>query len=294
MAGPGLAALLGLFAATAARGETLSLDYLVGWGHLTIAEAEVSYSQTESRYHLVGDGRTRGVLDVFVSWTGQAETEGLLRKEGRRPLVHRNRGTWNENTRRTRVDWTGAAAPRTEAEPPPDPEKVTPVPEAATLGTSDPLTVVLSVLDRLAETGRCEAAAKIWDGRRRYDVSVTHLGEERLVADRPWAYEGVATRCALDFERIGGFWREQPRWRDSEEETPLGRTIWAAEIAPGQWALVRAEVETSYGIVVGRLLANGALESNHTAPRPSQAALARAPAPPAVSLPEGEAIRTPP
>ena len=33
-----------------------------------------------------------------------------------------------------------------------DPEKVTPVPEAATLGTSDPLTVVLSVLDRLAET----------------------------------------------------------------------------------------------------------------------------------------------
>ena len=66
-AGAGLAALLGLFAVTGARGETLSLDYLVGWGHLTIAEAEVSYSQTESRYHLVGDGRTRGVLDVFVS-----------------------------------------------------------------------------------------------------------------------------------------------------------------------------------------------------------------------------------
>ncbi len=270
-----LAALLGLLATAAARAETVTLGYLVGWGHLTIAEAEVSYSQTRSRYRLVGDGRTRGILDFFVSWTGRAETEGELRRDGRWPLVHRNRGTWNENTRRTRVDWADAAAPRTEAEPPPDPQKVTPVPDGATVGTSDPLTVVLSVLDRLAATGRCEAEAKIWDGRRRYDVSVIHLGEERLVADRPWAYEGAATHCALDFERIGGFWREQPRWRDSEEETSLGRTIWAAEIAPGRWALVRAEVETSYGTVVGRLLARGTQESGRGGPRFAQAASTR-------------------
>ncbi|MDX1576757.1 MAG: DUF3108 domain-containing protein [Kiloniellales bacterium] len=273
-----LATLIALPVAAAARAETVSLDYLVGWGHLTIAEAEVSFSQTESSYRLIGDGRTRGILDLFVSWTGRAETEGVLRTDGRRPLVHRNRGTWNENTRTTRVDWTGEAAPRTEAEPPPDLEKVTPVPEAATVGTSDPLTVVLSVLDRLAETGRCEAEAKIWDGRRRYDISVTHLGEERLVADRPWAYDGVATRCTLQFERIGGFWREQPRWRDPDEEgAPPSRTLWVAEIAPGRWTLVRAEVETSYGTVVGRLLAKGALESNAGPAHIRQSASTRAP-----------------
>ena len=156
---------------------------------------------------------------------------------------------------------------------------MTPVPKAATVGTSDPLTVVLSVLDRLAETGRCEAEAKIWDGRRRYDVSVTHLGEERLVADRPWAYEGVATRCALGFERIGGFWREQPRWRDPEEEASRSRTIWVAQVAPGRWALVRAEVETRYGTVVGRLLAKGALDSSRRPPHPTRTALTRHPDP---------------
>ena len=133
--------------------------------------------------------------------------------------------------------------------------------------------MVLSVLDRLAETGRCEAEAKIWDGRRRYDVAVSHLGEERLVADRPWAYNGLATRCALSFERIGGFWREQPRWRDPDEEAAaLNRTIWAAEIAPGRWALVRVELETSYGTVVGRLLAKEGLESGRETSPPTQSA----------------------
>lgn len=268
-----LAALCGLLAPAVVRAENLTLGYLVSWGHLTVAEAEVSYSQSESRYHLIGDGRTRGILDFFVSWTGRAETEGLLREDGRRPLVHRHQGTWNENTRRTQVDWDGVAAPRTEAEPPPDPEQVTPVPPASTRGTSDPFTVVLSVLDRLAASGRCEAEARIWDGRRRYDISVTHLGEETLAADRPWAYEGVATRCALDFERIGGFWREKPGLRDADEEAPYRRTIWAAEIAPGQWALVRAEVETRYGAVVGRLLSEGDLESTSDTSPPTETAL---------------------
>jgi len=207
--------------ATAARAENLTLGYLVSWGHLTVAEAEVSYSQSESRYHLIGDGRTRGILDFFVSWTGRAETEGLLREDGRRPLVHRHQGTWNENARRTRVDWDSAAAPRTEAEPPPDPEQVTPVPAASTRGTSDPFTVVLSVLDRLAASGRCEAEARIWDGRRRYDISVTHLGEETLTADRPWAYRGVATRCALDFERIGGFDERFSPWGFEDDDFSL-------------------------------------------------------------------------
>ena len=250
----GLAALLWCGDPAAARAETLTLGYLVGWGHVTLAEAEISFSQTDGRYRLSGTGRTRGLLELLFSWRGRAATEGERRREGRRPLVHEHEGTWNESTRWTRVDWNGAAPPRTEARPPPDPEQVTPVAAATIRGTRDPLTVILSLLDRLAATGRCEGEAKVWDGRRRYDISVSHLGEETLIADRPWAYAGNAVGCALDFERIGGFWRDRPGRRDGDESAALRRVIWAAEIAPGRWALVRAEVETRYGTVVGRLM----------------------------------------
>jgi len=248
-----VACLLGVAAPTASRGEALTLSYLVGWGHLTLAEAEVSYRQSGSRYRLVGSGRTRGFLALLFSWQGQAETEGVLKAGGRQPLVHEHEATSNRKTRWTRVAWNGGPAPETEARPPADPEKVTPVPEASMAGTRDPFTVLLTVLDALAETGRCEADAKVWDGRRRYDLSIRHLGRQTLSADRPWAYEGVAVGCALEFERIGGFWRESSRWRTTDDAAPDRRVVWAAEMAPGTWVLVRAEVDTRYGTVVGRL-----------------------------------------
>jgi hypothetical protein len=152
-----------------------------------------------------------------------------------------------------------------------DLEKVTPVPKVSTIGPSDPFTVLLSVLDRLAATGRCETEAKVWDGRRRYNLSVTHLGAENLIADRPWSYEGAAIRCALDYERIGGFWREPPNWRGPDDKASDRRMIWVAETAPDRWVLVRAEMETLYGTVVGRLLSDGGPKTDDGTPPPAEA-----------------------
>lgn len=270
----GLTALLATLAPRDSHGEDVVLGYELAWGNLTLAEAEVSYRQSDSRYHLVSNGRTRGVIDVFFPWQGRAETEGLLHDEGRRPLVHEHEGTYNDETRWTRVDWDGDT-PRTETRPPSDLSKVTPVPEDTIAGTSDPWTVLLTVLDNLAATGRCETEAKIWDGRRRYDITLTHLGEETLVADRPWSYDGEAIACALEYERIGGFWREKPDWRDDEDEDDSAqRVVWVAETAPEQWVLVRAEMETTYGTVVGRLLPPGGLESRRETQPSQNAALA--------------------
>lgn len=268
-----LAALLPAVGPNTARAETQTFGYLLAWGHLTLAEAEVSYRQSGSNYHLMGQGRTRGILELFFPWQGRARTEGLLSGRTRLPLVHQHEGIWKEKTRWTRVEWDGTAAPRTEARPPPDPEKVTPVPEASTVGTSDPFTALLSILDRLPATGRCDAEASVWDGRRRYNLSVSHLGEKTLVADRPWAYEGPAIGCALSYERIGGFWRERPDWRDPDEDAPGRRVVWVAEIAPERWVVVRAEMETRYGTVVGRLLPEGGLESERADAPATKAAL---------------------
>jgi len=235
------------------RAENLKLDYQIAWGHVTLAEATIVYKQATPHYRLTSSGRTQGLFDLLFSWEGGAETRGLLREGQRRPLRHENQGVWRDKSRWTRVDWTDPEKPRTETEPPPDPEKVTAVPPEATRGTSDPFTVILGLLDDLVETGRCEAEAKVWDGRRRYDFFVTHLGEDELTADRPWAYTGPAVGCALSYERIGGFWREAPSWREPNDGADARRVVWVAEIVPGRWVPVRAELETRFGAVIGRL-----------------------------------------
>jgi len=249
----GLAGLIAVSGAARVQSAPLTLQYLVGWGHMTLAEAEISYASAENLYFLKSAGRTLGLLEFFFPWQGQAETKGLLENGDRRPLRHTHEGTLDENTRWTQVDWDKAGRPRTEAVPRSDPQVVTEVPESSLAGTWDPFTAVLSLLDHLTRSGRCEGTARIWDGRRRYDIVVTHLGEEDLVADRPWSYDGPAVRCAMDFHRIGGFRRETPGGLTQDEDDAGQRTIWVAEIDPGQWVLVRAELETPYGTVVGRL-----------------------------------------
>jgi len=257
----GLMGMIAIGSTTTVQAAPLTLQYLVGWGHVTLAEAEISYSRSENLYLLESVGRTLGFLDFFFPWHGKAETKGLIDSGGRRPLHHEHEGTLEEKTRWTRVNWDNAGRPLTEAIPPPDPQTVTMVPEPLMTGTNDPFTAILSLLDHLARSGRCEGIARVWDGRRRYDISVVHLGGEDLVADRPWAYEGPAIRCALDFERIGGFRREAPNWRNEDAREAAQRLIWVAEIGPDQWALVRAELETRYGTVIGRLWTRNDQES---------------------------------
>jgi hypothetical protein len=231
-----------------AAAGTLAFEYQVDWGYITLAEASVSLTELGERYTLLGKGRTEGIIGLLFDWQGMARTEGIASNDERWPLLHSNEGIRDGAKMATHVDWSEAGTPRTETDPPPDLEEVTRVPETSIDGTSDPFTALMTVLDTLNEKRRCEGKAKVWDGRRRYDLVVEHGGTDDLVADRPWAYAGPTIKCSLSIERIGGFWRE----------TSSSRMILAADIAGGRYVPVRAEFETGFGTIVGRLRPPGA------------------------------------
>ena len=231
--------------------ETRGFDFQIAWGHVTLAETTVRLSVLGERYSLFGTGRTEGLFGLLFDWEGWSRTDGVAAAGRKRPVTHVNQGTWNGNLRRTRVDWNVAGAPRTQSEPPPDETEVTPVPAASTLDTVDPFTVVLTVIDSLKEKGRCEAREKVWDGRRRYDLVIQHVGPDVLTADRPWSYAGPSVKCSMRIERIGGFRRDTSSWKAKDDSGH--RMIWVADLGGGNYAPVRAELETAFGTVVGRL-----------------------------------------
>ena len=237
--------------AAASAAETRDFAFQVAWGHVTLAEATVQVSRLGERYSLRGAGRTEGLLALFVDWEGASQTEGVSASGRLRPLRHSHHGTWNDEARRTEVEWRAEGAPRVRNEPPPDETEVTPVPAASTLGAVDPVTVVLMVAEALKTKGRCETRAKVWDGRRRYDLTLEHAGPAVLEADRPWSYAGPSVKCRLSIARIGGFRRDPGSWKAEDDSGT--RTIWVADIGGGTYAPVRAELETAFGTVVGRL-----------------------------------------
>ena len=247
----GTAALLAALLARAAAAETRDYAFQIAWGNVTLAEARVQMSRLGERYSVHGAGRTEGPLAFFIDWQGESRTEGLAADGRVRPLRHSHRGTWNDEARRTEIDWNVAGTPRVSNVPPPDEAEVTPVSEDSTLDTVDPFTVILMAVRALETKGRCELEAKVWDGRRRYDLTIEHAGRAILEADRPWAYAGPSIECRLSIQRIGGFRREAGRWKAKDDSGE--RTLWVADLGRGRYAPVRAELETAFGTVVGRL-----------------------------------------
>ena len=245
------AVLLLTSAQTARSEDSLDLGYEIAWGHLTLATASVRFAETEDHYEIGSDGETDGILEYLFDWQGAARTAGKRQGGERTPSVHEHYGEWSEGRRETRVDWFADDLPQTQTEPPPDYEEVTPVDLPATAASVDPFTALLGTLDHLQSNERCEGRFRVWDGRRLYRLHVAHDGQDDLDADRPWSYAGPAVRCRLTIERKGGFRRDPGSWSKPEQERH--QLVWAAKLAGDRWVPVRAEFESSYGTIVGRL-----------------------------------------
>lgn len=230
-----------------AEAATQPYRYRVSWGSIPIVEAEVTFEDGGGRYAIWGKGRTVGPAVLFFDWEGEARSEGA--RDGWRVRRHESRGRVGEETRRTLVEWPAAeGAPRVDAVPPPDPADIVPLPEGATLGTVDPYSAFLRLLADAGRAGRCEGTARVFDGRRRYDVTALQVAAERLEGDEPGAYAGPALRCRLDYAWIGGQGRD---WRPTSRPR---RDVWIARLPDGAWVPVRVEISTRFGAVVGRLL----------------------------------------
>jgi len=232
--------------------QSLRLKYEAHWGDIPLGDVAVTLRDAADGYAIQGSAVARGPMTLLFDWSGSAETEGRRRQGKRLPISFASTGRGDDGERLTKVDWQGAGLPLTTAMPPPDPEEVTPVLPASIAGTVDPFTVLLKTLDGLAATGRCEGTARIYDGRRRYDIVIEHLGNGQLEADRPGAYAGPAVRCRLYAKKIGGFYRESTEWSSDEDE--VERIAWIARLGNGLWVPVRAEVSAPLGNVVMRMI----------------------------------------
>jgi hypothetical protein len=228
------------------------LEYRVDYGNLRLIEARVTLDFKPDRYEIVGSGIALGPLAWMSDWKGSARTVGRIDGGRLLPELHENSGNWRGEGRHAMLKYLGLDNIKVLADPPPDPAKVTAVPPEAIPGTVDPLSATLNMLANVARTGSCAGTARIFDGRRRYDLEVTDRGTTTLPADRPWDFRGPARECAMKSKPIGGFWRDEDPPSDED------RVIWLAPLDQGLWIPVRLEFPATIGTVIGRAVRPGA------------------------------------
>lgn len=198
-------------------------------------------------YDLEVASRTVGIVGWVGEFKGNSFTRGTIGEAGLRPASHRSDSTWRSEARLVELTYAADRTVAVVAEPPPDKDDREPVPESQTRGTVDTLTAIMALIRGFGANGQCAGTWPVFDGRRRFDVTIDDAGAATLDPSSYNFYAGPTRKCRITTHRVAGYWKGRPTG-DSDDQTGF---VWMAPAKPGQLPIpVRAETEFGLGTMV--------------------------------------------
>ena len=229
------------------------LEYRVQWGNSFLGRSIAHWVIDEQSYRLKGTAVSEGALSFFYDFEGKNELSGRITDGLYQPMRFSSDSTYNDDGYVTEVIWDeGNLRPSYKVTPEPELDEVHPLDPDSLDNVLDPFSAMLTALAAFEKTNSCEGEYRIFDGRRRSDVTLIDLGTTTLEADRKWSYKGKATICGSASKMLGG--HEIKDEKEKEEETDFEKVkIFVAEVAPGLTMPVRIEIDNFLGDVIVRL-----------------------------------------
>ena len=144
----------------------------------------------------------------------------------------------------------------------------------------DPVSVLLKTVQRLNENKACSNEFFVFDGKRKYKVTVKHVDDENLSRDRLWTFSGPVVHCQMKLfsaklfkgnkseypEEIGGPTTDLPiggstantkyrdldnnQWPFNNEERVID--IWFSN--EKEYIPVKFTITTPLGLIIGRVV----------------------------------------
>jgi hypothetical protein len=233
----------------------MAATYLVQVAGLTVMELSVTLDLTDQGYAVEFRNRTRGVVAAISSGQMTSRVEGVWEGERARPRRYVSEGTWRGDPRRVIVEWRSGQPVVRAMVPPVEEEEREPVPEAEQRNTIDSLSAIAQLIRQVRRTGNCDAAARVYDGRRLSALSASTQGHERFPPARD-AWSGVALKCAFEGRFLAGYRKGEDIEAARRPQTGIA---WLAEVVPGLPPLpVRVDSANRwFGTVTARLVSYG-------------------------------------
>lgn len=212
--------------------------------------------------------KTSGIVSVF--WQAEIDAHATGRHDAHRltPGLYESFYRRGEE-RKQRVAITfNDGAPVTEADPPYDTTSY-PVTVAQQREALDPMSALTLIVLGLHATPKqpCGTVAPVFDGRRRYNISLSHIKDEPYVMPNN-LFRGTAHLCRIRYEQIAGYkpkiMKEGQSWPAifgyfadiPHAAAPNGRYVIALKL----WA------QTKWGVVDVRLVERKLEETAAAAP----------------------------
>jgi hypothetical protein len=184
----------------------LKARYTISMTGVSIGHINWFVDIDDKRYTTSANGKASGVLSVLVNGEGSVVTRGVIADGRLAPSHFTSNITDDEGKSELRMTFEdGVVTELAGQQPPPTPDRV-PVKEADRRGVADPLSAMLIPVkaagDALA-TANCERVLAIFDGRRRYDLTLSFKRLDKVTIER--GFSGPVLVCGVVLKPIAGY-----------------------------------------------------------------------------------------
>jgi hypothetical protein len=192
-------------AAGQAAPGALSLGYTMAFWGIPFGHTDYEGVVGGNAYNAKAHFETSGIVSVFWKSTIDATANGALGAHAIQPAIYDSYAQdRNKPMERVKVTF-GPGTPVTLAEPAYD-TTTYPVTDEQKKEGVDPMSAVTSIIAGVRADARnpCGTGARIFDGRRRYDVVFTYVKDEPVQLDDK-LFNGTAHLCQIHYNQIAGY-----------------------------------------------------------------------------------------
>ena len=183
--------------------STVQLVWQVYLGGFNLGNIGIKSSFAGNSYSAVSRLKTAGVVNSFYEAIIDATTVGAVGGNGLVPQKY-DSNTNNEKTNQKVGLTYSSAGIQLFSDPPYNTERF-PVTEEQKRGTLDPLSGLVFALSGISQSAAkpCGETVRVFDGRRRYDIELNYVGQDKVKTDG--GYSGPTVKCTVIYKQLAGF-----------------------------------------------------------------------------------------
>jgi hypothetical protein len=197
-------------------------------------------------YSIAADGQTAGNFRLLYPYAASISATGALKNQKAAPKLFRSVSEIMGRQEAVTLTYGGGGKVGIEARP-----LTRQAQDAAAQGfangTMDPASAVVALVANFAKTHQCQGTYKLFDGVRRYDLTLAQEGFVDLDPLQQSYYDGSATECRAEPQLLQGF----NATAQQSQFYPQAARLWLAPAVNGLPAIpVRIEARNALGLMV--------------------------------------------
>lgn len=183
--------------------DRVDATYKIAFNGIEIGKFDFQAEIAGNTYTAQGDAKISALLGAF-KWQGATRASGHVGVQTPKPAGYTfdYRGTGKDGS--IKMGFQNGSVTNVTALPqkPPSPGTI-PLKEQHLAGVLDPLSAVLA-LSRSPNQNPCGRKIAVFDGKQRFDLSLTYVRQQAVAETRPSGQPGVAFVCKVKYHPIAG------------------------------------------------------------------------------------------